>query len=34
MTIRILDIIHRPVLYLKRNISETEFCLRPKEETD
>jgi hypothetical protein len=24
----ILDIIHRPVLYLKENISKTEFCFR------
>jgi hypothetical protein len=23
-----LDIIHRPVFYLKYNVSETEFCLR------
>jgi hypothetical protein len=22
-----LDIIHRPVLYLKHNVSETGFCL-------
>jgi hypothetical protein len=22
------DIIHRPVLYLKHNVSETEFCFR------
>jgi hypothetical protein len=24
----ILDIIHRPVFYLKHSFSETEFCLR------
>jgi hypothetical protein len=28
ITIRILDIIHRPVLYLKHDVSETGFCLR------
>jgi hypothetical protein len=28
ITIKILDIIHRPVFCLKHNISETEFCLR------
>jgi hypothetical protein len=28
ITITILDIIHRPVLYLKLNVSETGFCLR------
>jgi hypothetical protein len=28
ITIIILDITHRPALYLKRNISETVFCLR------
>jgi hypothetical protein len=28
ITITILDIIHRPVFYLKYNFSETEFCLR------
>jgi hypothetical protein len=27
-TITILDIIHRRVFYLKRDISETKFCLR------
>jgi hypothetical protein len=27
-TIPILDIIHRPVLYSKHDVSETEFCLR------
>jgi hypothetical protein len=27
-TITILDIIHRPVSYLKHDISETGFCLR------
>jgi hypothetical protein len=25
-----LDIIHRPVFYLKHNSSETGFCLRPQ----
>jgi hypothetical protein len=28
ITITILDIIHRPVFYLKVNVSETGFCLR------
>jgi hypothetical protein len=28
ITITILDIIHRPVFYLKHNVSETPFCLR------
>jgi hypothetical protein len=28
LTIAILDIIHRPVFCLKRDFSETEFCLR------
>jgi hypothetical protein len=28
ITIKILDIIHHPVLYLKLNVSETGFCLR------
>jgi hypothetical protein len=28
MTITILDIIHRPVFYLKHDVSETEICLR------
>jgi hypothetical protein len=27
-SVTILDIIHRPVFYLKRNVSETGFCLR------
>jgi hypothetical protein len=27
-TIIILDIIHRPVFYLKHDVSETGFCLR------
>jgi hypothetical protein len=31
MTIRVLDIIHRPVFYLKHDISETGLC--PEEET-
>jgi hypothetical protein len=26
-TITILDIIHRPVFYLKHDVSDTEFCL-------
>jgi hypothetical protein len=26
-TITILDVIHRPVFYLKHDVSETEFCL-------
>jgi hypothetical protein len=26
--IEFLDIIHRPVFYLKHNVSETGFCLR------
>jgi hypothetical protein len=28
MTIAILDIVHRPVTYLKHDISETGFCVR------
>jgi hypothetical protein len=28
LTIRILDIIHRPFFYLKHDVSETGFCLR------
>jgi hypothetical protein len=28
MTITILDIIHRPVFYLKHNVSEDGFCSR------
>jgi hypothetical protein len=28
ITITILDIIHRPVFYLKHNVSEAVFCLR------
>jgi hypothetical protein len=28
ITITILDIVHRPVFYLKRDVSETGFCLR------
>jgi hypothetical protein len=28
ITITILDIIHRPVFYLKHGVSETEFCLQ------
>jgi hypothetical protein len=28
ITITILDIIHRPVFYLKLDVPETEFCLR------
>jgi hypothetical protein len=28
ITITILYIIHRPVLYLKQDVSETRFCLR------
>jgi hypothetical protein len=27
ITITILDIIHRPILYLKHNVSETGLCL-------
>jgi hypothetical protein len=27
ITITILNIIHRPVFYLKNNVSETGFCL-------
>jgi hypothetical protein len=27
VTIKILDIIHRPVFYLEHNVSETGFCL-------
>jgi hypothetical protein len=27
VTFTILDIIQRPVFYLKRNVSDTEFCL-------
>jgi hypothetical protein len=32
ITITILDIIRRPVFYLKRNVSETGYCLRPQME--
>jgi hypothetical protein len=32
MTITILDIIHRPVFYLKHHVSEAGFCLRLKVE--
>jgi hypothetical protein len=32
ITIIILDIIHRPVFYLKQDISETTFCPRPQTE--
>jgi hypothetical protein len=28
ITITILDIIHRPVFYLKHSVSESSFCLR------
>jgi hypothetical protein len=28
ITIKILDIIHRPVIYLKCNVLQTGFCLR------
>jgi hypothetical protein len=28
MTNTILDIIHRPLSYLKHKVSETEFCVR------
>jgi hypothetical protein len=28
VTITILDVIQRPVFYLKHDVSETEFCLR------
>jgi hypothetical protein len=28
VTVTILDISHRPVFYLKREVSETGFCLR------
>jgi hypothetical protein len=28
ITITILDIIHRPVFYLKQDFSDTGFCLR------
>jgi hypothetical protein len=31
-TITILDIVHRPVFYLKHEVSETGFCLRLPEE--
>jgi hypothetical protein len=31
--ITILDIIHRPVFYLKHSVSETRFCLRLHVET-
>jgi hypothetical protein len=27
ITITVLDIIYRPVFYLKRNVSENRFCL-------
>jgi hypothetical protein len=30
--IRIFDIMHRPVFYLKPDASETGFCLRPQDE--
>jgi hypothetical protein len=33
ITITILDIIHRPVFYLKYNVSETEYCPCVQEET-
>jgi hypothetical protein len=33
ITITSLDIIHRPIFYLKHNISETGFCPRFQEET-
>jgi hypothetical protein len=32
ITITILDIIHRPVFYLKYDVSETGFCLRLQKE--
>jgi hypothetical protein len=32
ITITILDIIHRPVFYLKDNVSETGFSFRPQVE--
>jgi hypothetical protein len=28
--IELLDIVHRPVLYVKHDVSETGFCLRPQ----
>jgi hypothetical protein len=28
IAVAILDIIHRPVFYLKQNVSETSFCRR------
>jgi hypothetical protein len=28
MCVTVLDIVHRPVFYLKRNVSETGLCLR------
>jgi hypothetical protein len=31
-TVTVLDNIHRPVFYLKRDVSETEFCLRRQAE--
>jgi hypothetical protein len=33
ITIIIVDIIHRPVFYLKDKVSETVFCLRLQVET-
>jgi hypothetical protein len=32
ITVTVLDIIHRPVVYLKYNHSETGFCHRLQEE--
>jgi hypothetical protein len=32
VTVTILDIIHRPVVYLKYDVSEIEFCPRLKVE--
>jgi hypothetical protein len=32
ITIRIVDIIHRPILYLKHNVWEKGFCLHLKVE--
>jgi hypothetical protein len=29
ITLTILDIVHRPVFYLKQNVSETGLCLPP-----
>jgi hypothetical protein len=34
ITITILDIVHRPVFYLKQDVSETGFCLRIQVETE